>query len=569
MRCARFLWSVLLFSVLLCACSRGKKPPALEAKAAPPVVVESPSSLLAEDVLWHASAKDVPSLASQLLGPMTQPILSSLGFSGDDLKRGGAIRAVVWKPTDPAFGNFPVALLVPFPKDHNVLQELSRALPQAKTESWDKGSILLFGDTAAAEEKHKQEGFAKLLGKTDRFDVSWHVNLSMLWKQFGERIRKSYDEGLKESLAKDLNVSEDRSELDRQTDEIVTQIAYSIRDAVLGTKAGTVGANLNAQGLDLFLITESEKGQLQKAQQTAPDLVQFLPAGDVRWQWNVDNWPRQLTETEQFLRPLLASAPKTQAQFNAWLSSLRGLGQTIVWAGSVSIEAQGQPKFAWIVRVDDGKAAMAVIRRTSTYSTNPTPQELETFGSAITGRLQKNVRKIHGWPVDLHDLTVHSRPTKSKDGDPKSAPGTLDTFSLKFEVVQFDRYLIVAVPTQTQAIADSLLSGKGPERFGAFQHLPLGGSVYVDADASSAQKLLAAARGEMATAALPAEAEVLSFAYFFRGSIREFAVHVPKPLVDFGLGLLLSAKDKRERPNSDNVFEDAYKSDEARADDSH
>ena len=126
MQLVRIVPSLFLSAMILGGCGGGKKPPQLQVSKPARFKFPFPPRRPAPDLWGYAKLRDPLGLAQKIFGPMTQPMLLSLGLGPNDLKPGSS--AALYVGTQKASRDgCAVGTHVALPAESERIAELSRA----------------------------------------------------------------------------------------------------------------------------------------------------------------------------------------------------------------------------------------------------------------------------------------------------------------------------------------------------------------------------------------------------------------------------------------------------------
>ena len=544
MQIARSVPSVVLATALLFGCSGGKKPPTLAVSKPAPLAIAVPAPPESKDLWGYAKLKDPAAVATRLLGPLTQPMLLSMGLSPSDLKPGSVASLYVWDPEDKPLLAAPSALIVPIPTEGERAQELSRVFPDSQRSAVPQGTLFLLNPATQAKAQTQRESLIKLAAAQSPFDVVLYAYLDPILQKHGatlrELLRKASTAGQQPAMP--------------GTQESVSKLFNQAVDALVELKSAAVAANLSDKALELSLITESKAATTKAEPYAVPDLVQFLPPAHLRFQWNTRDMQRFMDFYMKTYAPMFDSQPPLKEAMQAVIREWQKAGQKMSMSAAVTIGGESFLQMTSIMKVDDGKAAMAAMRNGFKLLQSPEMKKSwEQLGIEMQSTSAQGVRKLHGWPVDRYEYSY-----KVVKPEMKQAQAMFDKLSnMKMEVAQVGGYLVFAMGGSVDQPVNALMTGKGEFPTEAQKRFPAGGAAYVDIDLQRIVQTVEKQLGRPIGVPLPQGAEVVSAASFDGGPASQFQLHVPKPLVDLAIGVLISNMQSRSRPNDDFGYDPA------------
>ena len=538
MHIARSVPSVVLASALLLGCSGGKKPPSLPQSKPAPLAIPTLGAPASKDLWGYAKLKDPAALAGRLFGPLTQPLLLSLGLHPADLQPGGVASLYLWDPEDKPALAAPSAMILPIAATSDRAQELSRAFPESQRSEVPGGTLFALNVATQAKLTTQKESLLKLAGAPTPFDVVVYAYLDPIMQKHGQTLRtlltKASEAGQQPQLP--------------GTQESVSKLFGQMVDAMTELKSAAIGANLTDKALELSVVTEQKALAAANQPYAVPDLVQFLPPAHVRLQWNTRDMQKFMDFYMRTYAPMFESQPPLKDAMQTVVREWQKAGSKMSMAASVSIGGESFLQMTSIMKVDDGKAAMQAMKNGFKLLQGPEAKKSwEKLGIEMQSSSAPGVRKLHGWPVDRYEYSY-----KIVKPELQQAQAMFDKLSnMKMEVVQVGNYLLFAMGGSVDGAVNALMSGKGEFPTEAAKRFPAGGSTYIDVDLKRILDTTEKQLGRPLGMPLPQGAEVLSAAAFDGGPSSQYQLYVPKPLVDLALGVLISNVQSRSRANDD------------------
>lgn len=538
MHIARSVPSVVLASALLFGCSGGKKPPSLPQSKPAPLAIPTLGAPESKDLWGYAKLKDPAALASRLFGPLTQPLLLSLGLNPADLQPGGVASLYLWDPEGKPALAAPSAMILPIAATSDRAQELSRAFPESQRSEVPGGTLFALNVATQVKLATQKEPLLKLAGAPTPFDVVVYAYLDPIMQKHGQALRtlltKASEAGQQPQLP--------------GTQESVNKLFGQMVDAMTELKSAAIGANLTDKALELSVVTEQKALAAANQPYAVPDLVQFLPPAHVRLQWNTRDMQKFMDFYMRTYAPMFESQPPLKDAMQTVVREWQKAGSKMSMAASVSIGGESFLQMTSIMKVDDGKAAMQAMKNGFKLLQGPDAKKSwEKLGIEMQSSSAPGVRKLHGWPVDRYEYSY-----KIVKPELQQAQAMFDKLSnMKMEVVQVGNYLLFAMGGSVDGAVNALMSGKGEFPTEAAKRFPAGGSTYIDVDLKRILDTTEKQLGRPLGVPLPQGAEVLSAAVFDGGPSSQYQLYVPKPLVDLALGVLISNVQSRSRANDD------------------
>ncbi|MFO0653747.1 MAG: hypothetical protein U0787_01555 [Polyangia bacterium] len=548
MQLVRIVPSLFLSAMILGGCGGGKKPPQLQVSKPAPIQVPVPATPASSDLWGYAKLRDPLGLAQKIFGPMTQPMLLSLGLGPNDLKPGSSAALYVWDPEGQPLMAAPSALMLPFPAESERIAELSRAFAGTQALPIPSGTLFLLNPAAQAKAKTQKDAILQLGAAQSPFDVTVYAYLDPILKKHGPALRETLNK-VGESVA----VNGQNAALPGTGDSI-KKLYSNLVDSLIELKSATLAANLTDRALELSLISENKAPASKTEPYAVPDLLSFLPPSHLRLQWNTRDMQRFVDFYLKTYAPMFESQPPIKEAMQKSLSEWSKAVQKISMAMSVTVGGDKYIQMSSIMKVEDGKAALSAMRTGFQILMSPKVKESwDKLGISMTSKVSQGARKLHGWPVDSYEYSYQV--TKP---EMQTAKQMFDKFSnLKMEVVQVGNYLVFAMGGSVDQAVNALMTGKPEFPVEAMKRFPAGAAVYADIDLKRIAATVEKMMGRPLAIPLPQGAEVVSAASFEGSAASQHQLFVPKALVDLGIGALMSAVQTRSRSNDDFGYDPA------------
>ncbi|MFO0573867.1 MAG: hypothetical protein U1A78_07720 [Polyangia bacterium] len=512
-------------ALALGGCSSGKKPPALAVSKPAAVTIPAPETPKDKALFGYAKLRDPVGLSHKLFGLAAPVMLSQMDLNINELKPGRTVAVFGWDPGDGPVMAAPVAAVIPAPADGQLVAKLSRLAPSAKATPLGESTLLALNPAGA--ERAAAEGQA--LGATAEaktpFDLLLLVHMDSVMAKYGPQLQKM--------LAQiPLNGSRDQPGMEGAT-QSGRKILEEMIDRVSAMKALSIGAQLSDSALELALITDDKQAGDKAGPVAAPDLAQFMPPGQVRFQWHVRDVQKIADFYLRTYAPVLDSKPALKQQIQQLVAEWQKAGRSQLYAGSMSFGGEKFMQISALMKVDNGKAAMAAVRKGIALFDNPELKEVyKNLGIEMSMTSQPGVRKLHGWPVDRYAYTF-----KVTKPELQQAAGLLSKLSgMTYEIVQVGDYLAFTIGGTVDELVNSLMTGKGAGGLAAMKQFPAGGGFYADVDVMRIAKAAAAMSGrEVSLPELPPGAQTLTLWSYDAGQTAMYKASVPRPLIDLAI----------------------------------
>lgn len=511
-------------------CSSGKKPPSLDVVKPAAITVPVPAAPTDKALFGYAKLRDPAELSRRLFGIAGPAMLQQTGFRFEELKPGRTVAVFGWDPGEGPVMAAPAAAVIPAPADGQLVGKLSQMVPSTK--------VLPMGDSAvvalnpAGAERAGSQGQALLTtaeAKTP-FDVLLYVHLDAVMARYGAQLRQ---------MLAQVPLGGGRAEppgMEGATKSGMKILEEAI-DRIAAMRSLSIGAQLSDTALELALLTEDKQAGEKGGGLAQPDLAQFVPPGQLRFQWQVRDLQKLADFYLRTYSPMLDSKPQLKQKLSQFVADWTKAGRSQLYAGSMSFGGEKFMQVSALMKTENGKAAMEAVRKGIALFDTPEIKELyKNMGMEVSTVGQQNVRKLHGWPVDSYKYTF-----KVTKPELQQAAGLISKMSgMTYEVVQVGDYLAFTIGGSVDELVNSLMSGKGVGGLNAMKQFPAGGSFYADVDVVRIAKAAAAVSGQrVPLPELPPNAQMLTLWAYDAGQTSMYKAAVPRAIIDLLVGMAM------------------------------
>jgi hypothetical protein len=216
--------------------------------------------------------------------------------------------------------------------------------------------------------------------------------------------------------------------------------------------------------------------------------------------------------------------PALKAQVNELIADWLKAGRVMETAMSGSFRSGKGLSVYGVMRLEDGAAAMAAVRRSvKLFSTGPVHELYQKMGIDLKINSQQATRKLKGHPVDRYEYSFKLN-SQAPTVDPTLKLMFDKMSGLTYEIAQVGPYLVYALGGQVDSVVDALLAGKGAYPLAAMKTFPAGGSLYLELDVAQVVewfKAVVPASAAVKLPTLPAQGSVIS-AWSYDGGVHSY-----------------------------------------------
>jgi hypothetical protein len=475
-------------------CTGPKTPPSLPIPEAKPVTLPAPAVPTDAALFGYLHVRDPLALfgkLAQLGGVTPEQLAAQRGIKLGEQLTGAPLVGFLWDPQGASLQDVPAVVLAPVPQGGALVTTLQSANPAVRTAMLDQSpglTALYIGQSGQAHLNSGGPGLLALAQAKQPFDITLYVNAAPILAKYGPILHM----GIK-ALAPALGAAAESNPAGfspQATMSMLEQMVSSLEEL----KSFSLGASVTNTALELSTLTTQKQGD-GGGPIAAPDLAQFVPPGDVRLQWNTRDIKKLIDWYLRMYGGLLAEKPALRAQVDQAIAEWLKAGPKMQTAMSVSYRNGRGLQISGVMRVDDGPAAMAAVRRSAQlFSSGPVHDAYQSMGLDFSVEHQTNVRKIKGNPVDRYTYKFALRDNGDKTAKPRAQQSMqvmIDKLSgLTYEVAQTGPYLVYSIGAPVDALVESLLGGKGQYPLWAMQTFPAGGSLYAEVDIAGVLDML-------------------------------------------------------------------------------
>jgi hypothetical protein len=372
-------------------------PPPLRA-AAPLAAPIIPDALPATDpsLLAVLRVRD-PVEVAKILGFDVEKILP--GFTAGDL-RPGAVAAFAWSPP-PSGGDKPAVLgLLRTAPDSSLAQRLRTTFPRVHFEPF--GTDTAFSpDAATLSRRQPNAAELRALAQTSvQDDVSLQINVTPLLARYGSAFRQFLDKMQAQVDAQ----SKDGTPIDS------TGTLRTFLDGLQNVDTVTIGARILADSFAVSLVTRDKtlptrdvapSGRLAGSGELSPDLVRFLPAGFLRMQATGRLAQKGIGLTQGVLGSLMKTNPELFTALSQNMAEQAKLADDMQAAVVVSLPKERLFHFVQVLVSSKAEIFRDLSIKGAAMLADPSTQaSMKKTGISCSGKVQRGLRTIEGWPMD-------------------------------------------------------------------------------------------------------------------------------------------------------------------------
>lgn len=520
-------------AVALFGCNSPKSPPSIPVPAVTPVSVPQPAAPKDAELFGYLKLRDPAQLIQMLAGPTAPMMAQAQGIDLAELKAGQPATVFVWDPQGASMANMPVAALLPVPAAGTFVKKITSSVPVAQAAAQgDAATMVALSPGAQQHAAAQTAALVEIAGAKLPFDGVLYLHAAPIMAKYGPVLRnalKTFEPMMAAAALKQPG---------SPSPAATSAMFEGMISGLEALRSITIGAEMK-DGVDLSVLVEDKTAAGPGGPIAAADLVQFLPPGDVRMQWNVRDLRRMIdsylkvyggmlkdnAEVNKAVMPLIDEWAKASPRSDTAI--------TMAFASDKGFRFQG------IMKVEDGKRVFELMRKTTgVFSVGAVHDAYKKMGIdlAITGT--QNVRKVRGWPVDRYVY-------KFEASGPNVLPAQkaiYDKFNgATYEVAQIGPYMVYAMNGSLEEVVESLFSGTGKYPLTATKLYPAGGTLYMDVDVAnlvSALRTWVPAGQADKLPVIPAGSGMLTVWSYDGGATSYARIGVPKTLI----GAIMAAK---------------------------
>ena len=518
---------------LLGGCSSAKSPPKLPMMATTPITVPVPATPADASMFGYLRVDNLQALLKRVGGAQVEQLAAQRGLNLGELQAGAPVMAFVWDPQGATPQEAPVVVLAPVPAEGGMMEMVKAVSPAVRVTPVGAAkttSAITLGE--AAQERVKTDGEALLvLAQTKGpFELTLFVNALPIMAKYGPMLRAGIAAmGPMLALATPPSGSA-ATPSPKSTMAMLDQMVSGLSEL----KSFTIGSNVTQSALELSLVTQQKTGDKGSGPQAVSDLAQFVPPGHIRMQWNTRDFKKLVDWYLRMYGAFLDEKPALKAQVEAAITDWLKAGRVMQTALSMDYRSGQGLTMRGIMRVEDGPAAMAAVRRSvKLFSEGPVHDLYKSMGIELQITSKPGVRKLQGNAVDRYEYTMKTNPEQ-----PNVDPAVKAMFSklsgLSYEIVQTGPYLVYTLGAPVESVADPLFTGHGPYPMAAMKAFPAGGSLYLELDVAQsleALKGLVPADSSAKLPTLPAQGSMVSMWSYDSGATSYQRVVIPTQLL--------------------------------------
>ena len=258
-----------------------------------------------------------------------------------------------------------------------------------------------------------------------------------------------------------------------------------LRGGVEAVQSLLVGFGAGESDLDLYFVSRGNgEAALPAESSSMPDLAQFVPASDIRLEMTGGSWKGFYDLAMKMYEGALKERPdlltRLRATLDVWMK-----GSTQI-AMSLQLDGERFLRGTAVMLSDRAGDQLQAMRDGVELMKDEAMQKMmRGAGSEFSITLQKEARKVEGWPVDHVSYTFKLDDSKLT-GDAREMLQRVFAKPLEMEVARIGSYLVYTInesPAAFDKVVGELMSGKGSSpSLQARAKQPAGGWLYGDVD---------------------------------------------------------------------------------------
>ncbi len=512
-------------------CNPAKSPPSLPVVAATPVRVPTPVMPADASMFGYLRVDNVQGLIRRVGGAQVEQLAAQRGVNLGELQPGAPLVAYLWDPQGATAQEAPVVIVAPIAAEGGMagmVKALNPAVHATAIGATKTSTALTLGSAAQERVNSDGEALLTLAQKQAPFELTLFINAMPIMAKYGPMLRTGLAAmGPMLALTAPQNPA---APSPKSTLAMLEQMISTVEEL----QTLTVGTNVTDSALEVSLVTTNKGGDGSGGPLAVPDLARFVPPGDLKLQWNTRDFKKTLDWYLRVYGGFLEENPALKAQVDALINDWLKAGRGMQTAASLSFRSGQGLTMHGIMRVENGPAALAALRRSVTlFSTGPVHDLYKKLGVDLVITSKPGVRKIKGNPVDRYEYTVKTNP--DQQGLDPAAKAMLAKFSgLSYEVLHTGPYLVYTMGAPVDAVAEGLFAGKGAYPMAAMKAFPAGGSLYLELDLAPIlewMKALAPPSAAVKLPTLPVQGSVLSLWSYDSGATSYQKAVIPTQLL--------------------------------------
>lgn len=534
-----FLVSCCLPSMLtavLCVAPAGcgpKQPPKLPVATVQPIEVPMPAPPPPSEapLFAYLKVRDLTRTLGLFGGPaVLAPLAEAQGVQLDEIGAGKPLSLFLWDPdrVDTPFA-LPLVGLFPVPAQGTLARRLTSMNESLQAEAWGDMTSIGMNGKALDKARSQKDTLLGLSSAQTPFDALLYLHIEAVLQKYAPVLRqgiRAMQPLLALSAARQPGTPSPASTM-AMFEGLVSSLE-ALRAAAVGVRPYEGGVELSA------LVQEKQAKAAEKGPIAAPNLVQFLPAGDIKLVWNTRDIQRLADFYMRLYGPMLDEQPELRTLVQGLVDEWMKIGRKMETAVSFSIGGDKAFRGYGLMRVDSPAAILGLGRKmVGMLQQGPMHDAYQRLGVDLQLAGKQGVRKVQGWPVDRYEYTT--KLTGAAANSP--AKGIWDKIGgMSYEVAQIGPYLVYALNAPVDEVVKALFKGPvaGSTGLQALSAYPGGGSFYADIHIPSLLKGFASlmppeAAGRIPT--LPPEAGALQLFGYDAGEVGYYKARIPMTLL--------------------------------------
>ena len=510
-----------------------KQPPKLPVATVQPIEVPMPAAPPPSDapLFAYLKVRDLSRTLGLFGGAAALgPIADAQGINLNEIAAGKPLSLYLWDPdrVDTPFA-LPVVGLFPVPADGTLARRLTSMNGSLQAEAWGDQTSIGMNSRALEQARAQKDTLLGLANAATPFDALLYLHIDAVLSKYAPVLRqgiRAMQPLLMLSAARQPGSPSPASTM-AMFEGLVTSLE-SLRAAAVGVRPYDGGIELSA------LVQDKQSKSAEKGPIAAPNLVQFLPAGDVKMVWNSRDIGRIVDFYMRLYGPMLDEQPQLRTLVQGLVDDWLKLGRKMETAVSLSIGGDKLFRAYGLMRVDSPAAMLGLGRKmVGMMQQGPMHDMYLRLGLDLQLSGKQGVRKVQGWPVDHYEyktaVTAAAQNTPAK-------PVWEKFNGMSYEIAQVGPYIVYALNARVEDVVNVLFKGPTASSAGlaALAAYPPGGSFYADVNFASLIKgvgTLMPAEAASRLPSLPAEAGPLLLFGYDNGDVGYYKARLPMTLL--------------------------------------
>jgi hypothetical protein len=514
-----------------------RQPPKLPVPTVQPVPVPMPAAPPPADapLFGYLKLRDLSRAISLFGGEATLgPMAQAQGVNLGEIISGKPLSLFIWDPdrVDTPFA-LPLLGLFPVPAAGTIASRLTSMNSSLTAEPWGELTAIGMNPRALDQARGQKEALLGIAGADTPFDALLYLHVDAMMSKYAPVLRQ----GIRAMLPM-LALSAVRQPGAPSAASTVAMLE-GVVSSLESVRAVAVGARPYDGGVELSALVQDKAARPgEKGPIAAPNLLQFLPPGDVNLVWNSRDLQRIVDFYMRLYGPMLDEQPQLRTIITGLVDEWMKIGRKSEMAITMSLGGERAFRLQGILRVDNPAALVALGRKTATmFATGPLHDAYKRLGVDMQISSKQGVRKVQGWPVDRYEYKLVM--PDARQGQPTAMNRQIfeKLGGASYEMAQVGPYILYAMNAPLDPVVASLFKGPGKASISpstALAAFPPGGTLYADVNVSSLLKGLASLMPPEAAArmpSLPPEVGALSFFGYDGGEVSYYKTRIPMTLI--------------------------------------